>query len=1194
MVEALREATDEYEIGSSAEIDEDSVVELTDVESAVELLRPFVDDPDQMVKLRRLLEDEPLLGQWSDDQVVSAIAVRLVDGRLSIGELSAPVLYSLPTSAAEAPPPPPPTRQVPRSAGPTTAMLTVSITRVDGEKLAKPATVTLSGPSGGSKQTDGSDVAIFSGLAPGDYKVKVKLSDAEKTLELEDQSFRDAGFPVTLAAGDTRSCSVRVHPPAALQVIVVGADGEPLLGDVAVTTSGPTAGSGGTGKDTGSLDLADLLSGTYSVSLTLPEQHGAKYAVPKTLPQITLSRGQKGQLRIVLPERPEPTIKIDDPKIVLVRHKYLDDASLGAKPHRIPVTLGVQGEFDGTGQLTCSAADQIKAYATQDGTDEIALPATIKAEQLKKGHVVFIEGQKASASVGATEIKLELKGGSVPPKQTTASEKITCVKLQIDAYKSRPEDGSDPTALTEDEKIKPGRHIVLQGSSNDRLFAERSLIVVKQAEPNDFAGKLVLKPRTGNVALFAANQEVPAAGQAALADAALKIDNATIDAAKGQRFWAQGQTKSGALGDTGLVVELESLPGAEGDRITMTVLKLELRLHKSRTDLPTAGDPTAFSDDEKMNVGRFLHVQDTDNHHGRALLKIAKVEPNGFTGTLVLSAFDAEHSPAYSSTKSNASKVELYADEIAAGGQAATALGQIDHPANFPADGKSFWVQGKTVSAALRDTELRLGVNDVDKGAERVAFSVVQFKKLTVDTPSTPANTVRASKNGGPSNSPVKRHELIIGNPPAPKSFDEDPATNAPLVLVEASVKDADRINLKVEIEPASPDIPVRWGVVRDRRPGKGDHADIIALAHNSEDPGLVEDRDKLKATLTANAVGTFHICPFVDQHGGNTLHYCDDTGKRIDREPYMMLNLVLVRVQCMNNLSVANSAAGGGLQTQNLNCNSLWPTAGVCPVPTSFSNGDFNGNGNDAAWMEALVRVIGGGQDGKLGLDRVFCAWANNELDCPTSPSPGGKSEDVTHHHRKTATSPLLRLRCFWRLDGVEIGGPVLDGGGTAGADAGTGGATCTSTNPTVYLQEPTKTDDPSGIGQQWQQTNWDSPGGGVSPVHPNDGTAWLRRFTFNIDFRCALLFWTNIHKIMGPDDSPACRLYSSVQTNTWNIRYEATFAAKFVVTEVTPHTVTMTNDPDSTRRATPIDGSGFETRLPRGLTVLQADRPF
>jgi hypothetical protein len=79
-----------------------------------------------------------------------------------------------------------------------------------------------------------------------------------------------------------------------------------------------------------------------------------------------------------------------------------------------------------------------------------------------------------------------------------------------------------------------------------------------------------------------------------------------------------------------------------------------------------------------------------------------------------------------------------------------------------------------------------------------------------------------------------------------------------------------------------------------------------------------------------------------------------------------------------------------------------------------------------------------------------------------------------------------------------------------------------------------------------------------------------------------------------MGPDDSPACRLYSNVQTNTWNIRYEATFAAKFVVTEVTPHTVTMTNDPDSTRRATPIDGSGFETRLPRGLTVLQADRPF
>ena len=89
MVEQLRDSLSEYDIGSLASIDDESIVELNDVESATEFLRGFADDRDQMTRLRRLLEsDESGLGDWSDDQIVGAIAVRLVDGRLSVGEIT--------------------------------------------------------------------------------------------------------------------------------------------------------------------------------------------------------------------------------------------------------------------------------------------------------------------------------------------------------------------------------------------------------------------------------------------------------------------------------------------------------------------------------------------------------------------------------------------------------------------------------------------------------------------------------------------------------------------------------------------------------------------------------------------------------------------------------------------------------------------------------------------------------------------------------------------------------------------------------------------------------------------------------------------------------------------------------------------------------------------------------------------------
>jgi len=293
----------------------------------------------------------------------------------------------------------------------------------------------------------------------------------------------------------------------------------------------------------------------------------------------------------------------------------------------------------------------------------------------------------------------------------------------------------------------------------------------------------------------------------------------------------------------------------------------------------------------------------------------------------------------------------------------------------------------------------------------------------------------------------------------------------------------------------------------------------------------------------------------------------------------------------------VANSAAGSPTIVQD-----------GTGKPERVTTGDFAMTGNDAVYMKATVRVIGGGQNGKLGLDMLFAGWVNNELNCPTSPGPNTWGEDATHSFQRPPRplNPLVpqvpprekRTRCYWALANLEITGPVLDSGGYGNAGLseaarGKGGNTATSTsggNDCVV----TKTDDVSGIGQNWLVENVDSPGGGVLQQHPTDALATLRNFKFNLDFRCDLVFWTNRQKVSDATDAPACRLYSSVSTNTWNIRLESTFDGAFVETVVTPKTVTFTEDPDATRRATPVAGSGLETRCPGGLFCGKYDQPF
>src|SRR6185503_19594968 len=106
----------------------------------------------------------------------------------------------------------------------------------------------------------------------------------------------------------------------------------------------------------------------------------------------------------------------------------------------------------------------------------------------------------------------------------------------------------------------------------------------------------------------------------------------------------------------------------------------------------------------------------------------------------------------------------------------------------------------------------------------------------------------------------------------------------------------------------------------------------------------------------------------------GNTTQDFNDpvSGARIDREPFILMFLILVRVQKFQNQSVAPP---GVLQ--------VFPAAPTSATGVGFTTRKAGGGGISAAnagmHQNAVATLIGGGRNGRLGLAFVFGGWINN-----------------------------------------------------------------------------------------------------------------------------------------------------------------------------------------------------------------------
>jgi hypothetical protein len=557
--------------------------------------------------------------------------------------------------------------------------------------------------TGASGKTDSKGLKEFKGLDDGSYDVSVDIGGLSKAYRVDQPEQSES-----VAGGEEGSWVVFLYRRCSIKVTVVGIDGgNPALARVGVNVASSGNRYDGTSvAGSGLAAFPDVKPGLYKAQLTLPETLN-RYYVPAAVASdvIDVTKVTDAVKRIVLPLRPGPTLRVAAPEVILVKRDYQDVNPY--KPHRLAIYPGKTGDFDGEGLLESNLPGSLYLYRAAEGGAGQALPARITNAELTSGQPLYLEARQPSAVGGPSVLTLSLVDGTIPVLPPVTAN-LTCVRVQLDlhAYKATTAQ-PDTAALSDADKIAVGRNLHLQDNRN---YAGRALLVVRQAEPGDYAGELVLTPLNANVNAFP--NEVVTGGEAAEGMPWRGANNLIPGA--GNRYWLQGDTVSGGLRDSGFTLGLAVLPGVEGDRAHVTVVQVTLDVCDFR--IPGNPDPLPIPAARKMGPGRFVHLQDGGNHHARAKVLVGAVAPAAFAGNLEVVVWDV--------TADNSANPRLRLYTAEAPGGAAEAQPCVIGAAATPAER---WADGAIASLAAFDTELRLRVADAEGWADRAALTIGKF-----------------------------------------------------------------------------------------------------------------------------------------------------------------------------------------------------------------------------------------------------------------------------------------------------------------------------------------------------------------------------------------------------------------------------------------------------------------------------------
>ena len=197
----------------------------------------------------------------------------------------------------------------------------------------------------------------------------------------------------------------------------------------------------------------------------------------------------------------------------------------------------------------------------------------------------------------------------------------------------------------------------------------------------------------------------------------------------GVTVFAEGIKASRAVDDITLTLTISAKFAtiAKVTRVQMTAVDVILDIAAPRTSpgvdpvplpQPTTATAPPGNPTDKLFGGRFIRVQDPKKTQERAML-IVRLRPETFVTTLELIA--------------NATIVSMFNDENP--GSAATAL-TLPLPIGsdtIPQNGRRLFVQGDTVSKALRDVQFQLGIQGVEPDCDRVAVTVTAAIDFIID-----------------------------------------------------------------------------------------------------------------------------------------------------------------------------------------------------------------------------------------------------------------------------------------------------------------------------------------------------------------------------------------------------------------------------------------------------------------------------
>jgi hypothetical protein len=376
-----------------------------------------------------------------------------------------------------------------------------------------------------------------------------------------------------------------------------------------------------------------------------------------------------------------------------------------------------------------------------------------------------------------------------------------------------------------------------------------------------------------------------------------------------------------------------------------------------------------------------------------------------------------------------------------------------------------------------------------------------------------------------------------------------------------------------------------------------------------------------LQATLNLDAVGSFHIRPFVDCNGTNDFEHVDPvTHAPIDLEPFIIMNFVMIRVG--GTIGATNSTNSSVHHQGNVN---VIPAAPTSATAVAVSTGGFANPASAGVNNNATIVVIGGGNTGQRGLDQLFAGWINNvaALDVVAEyrdPATGNIHRHVFIFASNSGTVPGAITGVFVPAGTVAPPGTVANNGAplivafpildtSPFGNEGQGGNTPVGTegNPVAGPPPPPAAGPhrgivrtPLAVGETWQVQMWDSPSLNSIPAHlvfPGP----LTSFRHNLDFQTDLCFWTNVSSVPGPTPGPvtgavipdaACCLYSTVQTDTWRVRFRVDFnPATGAGVFTTPATIVLVKDLNPLRLAQALPRPGIEQRFPLALRTLAID---